>query len=101
MLGEVLFFNLETSADYLDAVSTDFQVIEEKMCRPVTRICFGDLHLHDLRDWRIQTWPEYEVFTPLFSQLTKSCWPHCGKLQVVMMYPLTCRPSIWSYKFFK
>lgn len=59
---------LSAKADYLDAVSTGFQVIEEKISSPVTRICFGDLHLHDLRDWRIQTWPEYEVFTPLFSQ---------------------------------
>lgn len=59
---------LSTKADYRDAISTGFQVIEDKMCRPVTRICFGDLHVHDLRNWRIQTWPEYEVFTPLFSQ---------------------------------
>jgi len=86
MLGEVLFFNLETSADYLDAVSTGFQVIEEKICRPVTRICFGDLHLHDLRDWRIQNWPEYEVFTPLFSEpykeLLATLWKAASRYDV-------------------
>ena len=27
---------------------------------------FGDLHLQDIRKWRVDTWSGYEVSTPLF-----------------------------------
>jgi diphthamide synthase (EF-2-diphthine--ammonia ligase) len=29
-------------------------------------LVFGDLHLQSIRQWRVDTWPEYEIATPLF-----------------------------------
>ena len=43
-----------------------FKVIEDKTGLQVKRLVFGDLHLQDIRQWRIKTWAEYEVSTPLF-----------------------------------
>ena len=32
----------------------------------IERLVFGDLHLQSIRQWRVDTWPEYEIATPLF-----------------------------------
>ena len=32
----------------------------------IERLVFGDLHLQNIRQWRVDTWPEYEIATPLF-----------------------------------
>ena len=75
IVHQASFFNvpiclvpLLPNADYSDSVLAGFQVIEERMGSHVTRLFFGDLHLEDVRNWRIKSWKEYEVFTPLFGQ---------------------------------
>lgn len=75
IVQQASFFNvpvclvpLSHNADYSDAVLSGFCAIEERLGKSVTRICFGDLHLQDLRNWRVAAWPQYEVFTPLFGR---------------------------------
>lgn len=75
VVQQASFFNvpiyllpLSKNAVYRDAVLAGFLAIGERMGTDVTRICFGDLHLQDLRSWRVETWPQYEVFTPLFGR---------------------------------
>lgn len=75
IVQQASFFNvpvclvpLPPNANYRDAVLDGFRAIEERMGTHVTRICFGDLHLQDLRNWRVEAWPQYEVFTPLFGR---------------------------------
>lgn len=59
---------IASNGNYRDAILSGFKVIEDKVGVPVTRIFFGDLYLQDLRNWRVQTWSQFEVFTPLFEQ---------------------------------
>jgi diphthamide synthase (EF-2-diphthine--ammonia ligase) len=75
IVQQASFFNvpvclvpLPQNANYRDTVSAGLRAIEERMGANVTRICFGDLHLQDLLNWRVETWPQYEVFTPLFGR---------------------------------
>ena len=55
----------------------------------IERLVFGDLHLQSIRQWRVDTWPEYEIATPLFdvpySKLLDSLW----KLQKEMDLSIT------------
>ncbi|PVE43847.1 DUF5522 domain-containing protein [Limnohabitans planktonicus] len=59
---------LSPDVRYQDAVSAGLLTLEEQLGSRINRICFGDLHLQDLRNWRVKAWPQYEVFTPLFGQ---------------------------------
>jgi len=79
---------LAANASYPEVVLAGFKAIEERMGSPVTRICFGDLHLKDLRQWREETWPQYEVFTPLFgrpyAELIDQLWKSAAQYDVSM-----------------
>ena len=57
---------LYPNTDYKKRIEEAFKVIEDKTGLQVKRLVFGDLHLQDIRQWRIKTWAEYEVSTPLF-----------------------------------
>ena len=75
IVQQASFFNVPVclvpipqNSNYRDTVSAGLRAIEERVGANVTRICFGDLHLQDLLNWRVETWPQYEVFTPLFGR---------------------------------
>jgi ATP-binding cassette subfamily B (MDR/TAP) protein 1 len=59
---------LRSETDYRESVLNAFQTIEKRMVSSVKRIIFGDLHLQDIRHWRVQAWPQHEVLTPLFDR---------------------------------
>lgn len=57
---------LHPNSDYKRAVEEALKMIQDRTGIPIERLVFGDLHLEDIRKWRVDTWPEYEVSTPLF-----------------------------------
>jgi ATP-binding cassette subfamily B (MDR/TAP) protein 1 len=57
---------LHPNSDYKRAIEEALKIIQDRTSNPIERLVFGDLHLEDIRKWRVDTWPEYEVSTPLF-----------------------------------
>lgn len=57
---------LHPNSDYKRAIEEALKMIQDRTSNPIERLVFGDLHLEDIRKWRVDTWPEYEVSTPLF-----------------------------------
>ena len=57
---------LYPNTDYKERIEEAFRVIEEKTGLEIKRLIFGDLHLRDIKKWRVDTWSDYEVSTPLF-----------------------------------
>jgi ATP-binding cassette subfamily B (MDR/TAP) protein 1 len=58
---------LHPNSDYKKAIEEALKMIQDRTSSPIERLAFGDLHLEDIRKWRVDTWSEYEIFTPLFS----------------------------------
>jgi ATP-binding cassette subfamily B (MDR/TAP) protein 1 len=58
---------LYPNTDYKERIEEAFRVIEEKTGLEIKRLFFGDLHLQDIKKWRVDTWSDYEVSTPLFN----------------------------------
>lgn len=57
---------LHPNSDYKGAIEEALVMIQDRTSSPIERLVFGDLHLEDIRKWRVDTWSEYEVLTPLF-----------------------------------
>lgn len=57
---------LHPNSDYKKAIEEALKTIKDRTSNPIERLVFGDLHLEDIRKWRVDTWSEYEVSTPLF-----------------------------------
>jgi len=57
---------LHPNTDYKKSIEAALELIEARTCTVIERLVFGDLHLKDIRQWRVDTWSGYEVFTPLF-----------------------------------
>lgn len=57
---------LYPNSDYKKAIEEALVMIQNRTISSIERLVFGDLHLEDIRKWRVDTWSEYEVFTPLF-----------------------------------
>lgn len=74
------------NTDYKQSVKKALDFISNKTGLAIKRLVFGDLHLQDIRQWRIDTWSEYEVATPLFnvaySDLLESLWATKEKLNL-------------------
>ncbi len=58
---------LHPNSDYKKAIEEALKMIQDRTSSSIERLVFGDLHLEDVRKWRVDTWSEYEIFTPLFS----------------------------------
>ena len=57
---------LHPNSGYKKAIEEALKRIKDRTSNTIERLVFGDLHLEDIRKWRVDTWSEYEVFTPLF-----------------------------------
>ncbi|MBU3562172.1 hypothetical protein C2759_08385 [Polynucleobacter sp. MG-Unter2-18] len=57
---------LYPNSDYKKAIEEALVMVQDRTSCSIERLVFGDLHLEDIRKWRVDTWSEYEVFTPLF-----------------------------------
>lgn len=69
---------LQPSSDYKQSIEEGLELIKIKTDANIERLVFGDLHLRDIRQWRVETWSDYEVATPLFDlpheQLLDKLW---------------------------
>jgi len=66
------------NTDYRESVAEALKLIQNQTDLKIERLVFGDLHLEDIRQWRVDAWSEYEIYTPLFNtpykQLLKRLW---------------------------
>lgn len=71
---------LYPNTDYKKNIEEALRLIEDKTCLVIKSLVFGDLHLKDIRQWRVETWSEYEVLTPLFDvpyeELLQRLWKY-------------------------
>jgi ATP-binding cassette subfamily B (MDR/TAP) protein 1 len=69
---------LQPNSDYKQSIEEGLELIRTKTGAYIQRLVFGDLHLKDIRQWRVETWSGYEVATPLFDlpygQLFRKLW---------------------------
>jgi len=69
---------LQPNSDYKQSIEEGLELIKIKTGAHIERLVFGDLHLRDIRQWRVETWSDYEVATPLFDlpyeQLLGKLW---------------------------
>ncbi len=69
---------LAPNTDYKASIQEALQMITTQTGASIERLVFGDLHLQSIRQWRVDTWPEYEIATPLFdvpySKLLDKLW---------------------------
>ena len=77
---------LYPNSDYKRAIEEALVMIRDRTVSSIERLVFGDLHLEDIRKWRVDTWPEYEVSTPLFSipyeELLSRLWEYRKKMNL-------------------
>jgi diphthamide synthase (EF-2-diphthine--ammonia ligase) len=70
--------------DYQQSMQAALDLVVQQTGRTIKRIVFGDLHLQDIRQWRVDTWSQYAVYTPLFgvpySILLSRLWALQAKL---------------------
>jgi ATP-binding cassette subfamily B (MDR/TAP) protein 1 len=57
---------LAPNTDYKASIQEALKMITTQTGASIERLVFGDLHLQNIRQWRVDTWPEYEIATPLF-----------------------------------
>ena len=57
---------LVPNTDYRVSIQEALQMITAQTGAKIERLVFGDLHLQSIRQWRVDTWPEFEIATPLF-----------------------------------
>lgn len=69
---------LYPNSDYKQSIEAGLSQIRSSTGLPIARLVFGDLHLQDIRQWRVDTWQGYEVSTPLFGvpyeELLQKLW---------------------------
>ena len=58
---------LYPNTDYQQCVQEALELIVAQTGCAINRLVFGDLHLEEIRQWRVDTWPAYEIYTPLFN----------------------------------
>ena len=54
------------NTDYKTSIQEAFNLIVAQTGAQIDRLVFGDLHLESIRQWRVDTWPQYLIHTPLF-----------------------------------
>jgi diphthamide synthase (EF-2-diphthine--ammonia ligase) len=77
---------LYPNTDYKTSIVEALQMIQDRTCIAIERLIFGDLHLKDIRQWRVDTWPGYEISTPLFDvpykELLERLWNYSNKMNL-------------------
>jgi diphthamide synthase (EF-2-diphthine--ammonia ligase) len=66
------------NTEYKESIEQALQLITSQTGAEIERLVFGDLHLQDILEWRVNTWSSYRVYTPLFNapyeELLASLW---------------------------
>ena len=75
---------LYPNTDYQESIEAALGMIRMQTELPIDRLVFGDLHLQDIRRWRVDAWKRYEIYTPLFNvpyaELLQKLWAYKTRL---------------------
>ena len=71
------------------SIQEAFNLITTQTGAQIDRLVFGDLHLKDIRQWRVDTWPQYLVHTPLFDLPYEELLSQLWQLQKTMDLEIT------------
>ena len=77
------------NTDYKASIQEALALISAHTGATIERLVFGDLHLQSIRQWRIDTWPEYEIYTPLFNVSYEILLDRLWQLQKEMHLSIT------------
>ena len=82
------------NTDYKQSIQTALSLIVKQTGCLVERLVFGDLHLEDIRQWRVDTWSEYEVYTPLFNVPYTELLDRLWKIQLELDLEITLSTKV-------
>lgn len=82
------------NTDYKQSIETALSLIVKQTGCLVGRLVFGDLHLKDIRQWRVDTWSEYKVYTPLFDVPYTELLDRLWKIQLELDLEITLSTKV-------
>lgn len=77
------------NTDYKTSIQEAFNLIVAQTGAQIDRLVFGDLHLESIRQWRVNTWPQYLIHTPLFGLPYEELLSQLWQLQNTMDLEIT------------
>lgn len=77
------------NTDYKASIQEALDLISAETGAHIERLVFGDLHLQSIRQWRVDTWPQYPIYTPLFDVPYEKLLSNLWKLQKNMDLEIT------------
>ena len=77
------------NTDYKTSIQEAFNLIVAQTGAQIDRLVFGDLHLESIRQWRVDTWPQYLIHTPLFGLPYEELLSQLWQLQNTMDLEIT------------
>jgi diphthamide synthase (EF-2-diphthine--ammonia ligase) len=90
------------NTDYKTSIQEAFNLIVAQTGAQIDRLVFGDLHLESIRQWRVDTWPQYLIHTPLFGlpyeELLRQLWQlqNTMELEITLSSELTMPKEVLS-----
>lgn len=85
---------LYPNTDYQHSVQEALDLVARQTGRRISRLVFGDLHLQDIRQWRVNTWSGYAVYTPLFKVPYDVLLPRLWELQSKLNLDITLSTDV-------
>lgn len=77
------------NTDYKSSIQEALDLITTQTGARIDRLVFGDLHLQSIREWRVDTWPQYPIHTPLFNVSYETLLTNLWRLQKLMDLEIT------------
>ncbi len=77
------------NTDYKSSIQEALELITMQTGARINRLVFGDLHLQSIRQWRVDTWPQYKIYTPLFNVSYEKLLSNLWSLQELMDLEIT------------
>jgi len=77
------------NTDYKNSIQEALELITMQTGARINRLVFGDLHLQSIRQWRVDTWPQYSIHTPLFDVSYEKLLSNLWSLQKLMDLEIT------------
>jgi ATP-binding cassette subfamily B (MDR/TAP) protein 1 len=77
------------NTDYKSSIQEALDLITTQTGARIDRLVFGDLHLQSIRQWRVDTWPQYPIHTPLFNISYETLLTNLWRLQKLMDLEIT------------
>ena len=82
------------NTDYKTSIQEALDLISVQTGAQIERLVFGDLHLKSIRQWRVDTWPQYPIYTPLFDVPYEKLLSDLWKLQKNMDLEITLSTAL-------